>query len=119
MFCSKCGQQNEDNNFKFTRCGFVLHAPPVQVVSDTKTMGGLIPYKNPMALWSYYLGVFSLIPVLGIPLGIGALITGFRGLKFAGLHPEAKGKVHAWIGIVLGAIGAVGYALLILLVMAR
>jgi hypothetical protein len=41
--------------------------------------GGLIPYKNPKALLAYYFGVFSLIPVLGIPLGITAFVLDHRG----------------------------------------
>lgn len=115
IFCPKCGQQNLENNFKCTRCGSVLHGPtqPPYVVSDDSTMGGLIPYKNAQALWAYYLGIFSLIPCVGIPLGIAALILGIRGLKYGDLHPEARGKGHAWTGIILGGLCAVGYTLLI------
>lgn len=115
IFCPKCGQKNLENNFKCTKCGFVLHGPaqPQYVVSDDSTMGGLIPYKNAQALWAYYLGIFSLIPCVGIPLGIAALILGIRGLNFADLHPEARGKGHAWTGIILGGLCAVGYTLLI------
>ncbi len=115
MFCPKCGQQNRENNFKCTRCGFVLHGPtpPQYVAADDSTMGGLIPYKNARALWAYYLGVFSLIPFIGVPLGIAALVLGIKGLKYANLHPEAKGKGHSWTGIILGALCAITYTLLI------
>ena len=67
----------------------------------------LIPYRNAPALTAYYLAVFSLIPCLGALLGIAAFILGIVGLRRAAEHPEAKGKVHAWIGIILGAICAV------------
>jgi hypothetical protein len=115
MFCPKCGQQNPENNFRCLRCAFVLHGPPSPqyVVTDDNTMGGLIPYKNSRALWAYYLGIFSLIPFLGIPLGIAALILGVKGLKNAELHPEVRGKVHAWTGIILGAVCALIYTALI------
>jgi len=118
MFCPKCGQQNLENNFRCTRCGFVLHDPaqPQYVVTDDNTLGGLIPYKNVQALFAYYLGVFSLIPCIGIPLGIAALVLGIRGLKYAKLHPETKGKAHAWAGIILGTLCAVAYTLLTLIV---
>ena len=117
MFCSKCGQQNQENNFKCTSCGCMLHGPtqPQYVVTDN-TMGGLIPFKNARALWAYYLGVFALVPCIGFPLGIAALILGIKGLKFAELHPEARGKGHAWTGIILGTVCMIGYALLTLLV---
>ena len=103
IFCPKCGQKNLENNFKCTKCGFVLHGPPPSqyVLSDDSTMGGLIPYKNAYALWAYYLGIFSLIPCLGIPLGIAALVLGIMGLKYADLHPEVRGKGHAWTGVIV------------------
>ncbi len=78
-------------------------------------MGGLIPFRNTPALISYYLGVFSLIPIIGIPLGVIAVIHGITGLKKASVTPEAKGKVHAWAGIVLGTLAAVAYTLLIII----
>ena len=52
------------------------------------------------ALLAYYLGVFSLIPCIGIPLGIAALVLGIKGLKYAKLHPEAKGKGARWAKII-------------------
>jgi hypothetical protein len=71
--------------------------------------GGLIPYKNPSALIAYYCGVFSLFPVLGFFLGLAGLILGIRGLRFAKEHPETKGQVHAWIGIVMGSLCAIAW----------
>ncbi|MGH7200611.1 MAG: DUF4190 domain-containing protein [Planctomycetaceae bacterium] len=66
--------------------------------------GGLIPYKNGAALAAYYLGIFSLIPVVGILLGIPAVILGIVGLKRARENPHVKGGVHAWVGIVMGSL---------------
>ena len=66
--------------------------------------GGLIPYKNPAALAAYYLGLFSLFPVLGLFLAVPALILGIVGLRARRRNPAIKGSVHAWIGIVMGAI---------------
>lgn len=71
--------------------------------------GGLIPYKNPQALAAYYCGLFSLFPVLGLFLGIAAFILGRNGLRFAKEHPETKGQVHAWIGIVMGGLCAIAW----------
>ncbi len=61
--------------------------------------GGLIPYKNGMALAAYYCGVFSLIPFLGLILGPIAFVLGILGLRYAGRHPKARGQVHAIVGI--------------------
>jgi len=65
--------------------------------------GGVIPYKNPRALISYYLGLFSLFPVLGLILGVVAIVLGIQGIKFYRKHPQVRGIVHAWIGICAGA----------------
>ena len=79
--------------------------PPRDRESPTPTgdaTGGLIPYKNPQALTAYYLGIFSLIPIIGLFLGIAAFVLGIMGLRFRKRHPETKGAAHAWIGIILG-----------------
>ena len=91
--------------------------PPAPVASGSEgTLGGLVPTKNPSALTAYYLAVASLIPVLGIFLVIAAFILGIKGVRFAKEHPEAKGAVHAWIGIVVGGIFGFGYLFLTLAV---
>lgn len=66
--------------------------------------GGVIPYKNAPALISYYLGIFSLVPCLGLIAAIPAVILGVIGLQKVRQNPVIKGTVHAWIGIVLGGI---------------
>ena len=81
--------------------------PPAPQVDGT--LGGLIPYKNSSALIAYYLGVFSIIPCLGIVLGLAGFVLGLKGLKFAKAHPEAKGKTHAWVGILMGGLFGFGY----------
>ncbi|MBL8849582.1 MAG: DUF4190 domain-containing protein [Planctomycetaceae bacterium] len=66
--------------------------------------GGFIPYKNPKALIAYYCGVFSLMPCIGIVPGIAGVVLGVMGLSYRRQHPETKGSVHAWIGIVFGGL---------------
>jgi hypothetical protein len=80
--------------------------------------GGLIPYKNPAALLAYYLGLFSLFPVLGFFLAVPALILGIKGLKKRRADPAVKGAVHAWIGSVMGSICTVIWGLLIISIIA-
>lgn len=64
----------------------------------------MIPYKNPSALLSYYLGLFSLIPVIGLFLGVAAIVLGIRGIKHYKRQPQVRGIVHAWVGIITGGI---------------
>ena len=64
----------------------------------------LIPYRNALALVSYYLGVFALIPCAGLVLGPGALVLGIMGLSYRKKNPTAGGTAHAIVGIVLGSL---------------
>jgi hypothetical protein len=82
--------------------------------------GGIIPYKNPPALVAYYLGLFSpVIPLLGLLMGIAALILGIVGLRKRKANPMIKGSVHAWIGIVLGGIAIGEYVLIAVMIVMR
>jgi len=72
--------------------------------SQGDSPGGLTPYKNPHALIAYYLGIVSLLPLIGVPFGLASFILGIIGLSRRKKNPAIKGSVHAWIGIVLGAL---------------
>lgn len=79
--------------------------PAAPVAAETgDATGGVIPYKNPCALVGYYLGVFSVIPIIGFFLGIGAFILGIIGLRTRKRHPVVRGTVHAWVGIIVGGL---------------
>ena len=106
MYCPRCGTQNAEGSLRCTNCGFELQsvaAPRAPAASTTASgIEVVIPYKNTAALTAYYLGIFSI--VCGLVLGLPALVLGIMGLRYANQHPEARGKVHAWIGIVLGSL---------------
>ncbi|HXE43459.1 MAG TPA: DUF4339 domain-containing protein [Candidatus Baltobacteraceae bacterium] len=78
-------------------------APPPSA-SANNSLNVIIPYKNVRALVAYYLGVFSVIPILGMPLGIAGFVLGILGLRFRRKNPAAGGAVHAWIGIIFGGL---------------
>lgn len=71
--------------------------------------GGLIPYKNPMALFGYYVSVFGLIPCAGLILGPAAIAMGIMGLKYNKANPHTKGVAHAYVAIVLGSLELLGH----------
>ncbi len=78
-------------------------------------MGKIVPTSNPKALIAYYCGVFS---VCGLPAPFG-LVLGILGLKAIKRDPTMPGKTHAWVGIILGSIFTLFYALMIVLVVAN
>ena len=108
MFCSYCGRDIADDVRFCLHCGNRVNGTPVVVDSGLSTF---IP-NNKYALWAYYLGIFSLL--CGIT-AIPAFITGILGVKYANGHPEARGAIHAWVGIIAGAVWfalvAIGVAL--------
>jgi|SRR5882672_10104652 len=81
------------------------------------TLGKVIPFKNPKALWAYYLGLCSIIPMLGILLGFAALVLGIQGLLFANKNPGVRGHVHAWVGIVAGGFFSLGQLTLLIVLL--
>jgi hypothetical protein len=101
-FCTRCGKPLAPGASFCSFCGAGGGAAGPPRNPDADATGGIIPYKNPYALIAYYCGVFSIIPCF--PIGLAALVLGILRLKHARQHPESKGKVHAWIGIVAGAI---------------
>jgi hypothetical protein len=94
----------------------VFAPPPLGGMrSEGGGLNAVIPYKNVRALVAYYFAVFSVIPILGMPLGFIGMALGISGLRFQRQHPRAGEKVHAWIGIVLGGLCGFGYLALIIL----
>lgn len=70
--------------------------------------GGVIPYKNPHALISYYTGIFScVVPVVGLIGGIVAIVLGMMGIVKRQQNPVIRGTVHAIVGIIFGCIAVV------------
>ena len=92
--------------------------PPFSVDPATDTLSCVIPYRNVPALVAYYLAVFSVLPCVGALLGLVALVLGIKGLRIARQNPEAKGRVHAWIGILVGGFFFVAYTILGIFVVA-
>ena len=77
---------------------------PPDVRRHDDAVSTIIPYKNGMALAGYYVGVFGLIPCVGLILGPLAVIFGIVGLRRVNRDPEIKGTGHAVTAIVLGGI---------------
>jgi hypothetical protein len=94
------------------------YAPPVAYRSpppQEDLITAMIPKKNVPALIGYYLGVFSIIPCIGFPLGVAAVVCGIIGLRKAARFPEAKGKAHAIVAIVCGGVFGLAWFIIMLI----
>lgn len=94
-------------------------AAPASGGGGNEAVATIIPYRNPLALAAYYVGVFSLIPCVGLLLGPAAFFLGLSGLRAAKRHPEMKGKGHAIAGMVLGGLVLVAHIAIIGILIAK
>ena len=97
--------------------GLRSEAPVVGGASGAESVvEAFIPTKNGPALASYYLGLFSLFPILGFFLAVAAVFYGIKGLRRVRENPAVRGGAHAWVGLICGALfGLFNFALLVLL----
>jgi hypothetical protein len=77
----------------------VLSAP---AKTPDETMATIVPYRNPCALFAYYTGIFSFIPLLGLLLAPAAFVLGAMGLRRRLRDSGAHGLAHALIGLFAG-----------------
>ena len=70
---------------------------------------------NP-ALIGYYFGIFGLLPFIGLPLAIVAIVLGKKGLNQYNAKPTPGAKVHAMIALVLGIIEVTFFTLFVLFI---
>jgi uncharacterized protein DUF4339 len=84
----------------------VIAPAPAQPQLETpeSALGKVIPFQNPKAVTAYYLGLFAFVPVVGIALGLAAVILGAQGLLRANRNPAVRGHIHASVGILLGTV---------------
>lgn len=75
--------------------------------SPNDFVGVMIPTGNKPALIAYYVSLCALIPGLGIVAGVVAVIYGVKGIRLASAHPEVRGGLHAWFGVLFGGFFAV------------
>ena len=73
--------------------------------------------RNTAAIWSYYLGVASLL--FCFFTGIPALITGICGLVHAHRYPEGRGIGHSIFGIVMGSVSIVSSLVFLIVTIAN
>ena len=65
----------------------------------------LVPVGRPAsAIASGYLGLIGIMPMIGLPFSIGAVITGFVALNTIKKNPELSGAGRAWFGIICGIL---------------
>ncbi|MCS7209189.1 MAG: hypothetical protein NZ874_06420 [Fimbriimonadales bacterium] len=104
--CLGCGtEMGETQELYCPRCAvFAGVSGQSSTTEHPGAFSKIVPTRNPAALAGYYLGVFSLIPCLGVLLAPFAVGFGIVGLRNARDLPQQIGRVHAIVALVLGGI---------------
>ena len=78
----------------------------------------LVPVGRPVsAIAAGYLALFGILPLVGLPFSIGALVCGIVALKAIKADPELSGSGRAWFGIIAGGLMTLlGLGVLLILV---
>jgi hypothetical protein len=84
---------------------YVAYGRQMTAGQPLTTMDHVIPTKNPPALISYYMGIFSIMPILGAALGVVAIVFGVNGVRKLKEEPNLPGKTHAYVGMGCGTLG--------------
>lgn len=109
--CSHCGVATPNAGVACPQCG-----TPFPNLGADNAAEFFIPYKNGLALAAYYVGLGSIL--CGAFLGVPAIVLGILGISRANRFPAARGKAHAWTGIILGALTTIASIVLVLMMFA-
>jgi hypothetical protein len=71
---------------------------------ESEVFGSFTPWKNPAAVYGYYVSLAALTPALGLALGPIAILLGIIGLVHRGLRPNVLGGNFALAAILLGTL---------------
>jgi hypothetical protein len=71
--------------------------------------------RPPSAIAAGYLGLLALFPFIGLPFGIGAIISGVIALRKLKKEPHLLGRGRAWFGLIAGSIATLFNLLLVVL----
>jgi hypothetical protein len=65
----------------------------------------ILPGSRPgSAIAAGYLGLLSLFPFIGLPFGVGAIVTSVIALRRLKKEPHLLGRGRSWFGLITGSI---------------
>lgn len=112
MFCQNCGAQINEKAVVCVRCGCsVVDMAAASASDDNSALRLLVPIgRSGWAIAAGYLGLFSLIPFVGIL----ALTIGIVAVNDLKKNPHKHGAGRAWFGIIAGSLSLLFYLIAII-----
>lgn len=117
--CPYCAESILAVAKKCKHCGEYLDADVRRANTHTPSAMErmIVPVGRPAsAIASGYLGLIGIMPMIGLPFSIGAIITGIVALKTLKKQPDLSGAGRAWFGIICGILGTL-FSLLMIVVL--
>lgn len=105
IFCKNCKAQMSDNDAFCVNCGTAVeqnpNAMPPMPLEEIPNIKMILPInRTGLAIVAGYMGLFSLLPFVGIV----SIIIGVIAIIQLKKHPEKLGRGRAWFGIIMGVI---------------
>jgi hypothetical protein len=103
--CPICGELIAAEAVDCPHCGSYLGEGGRMEGEAEPALSWLIPIgRSGWAIAAGYLALFSILPFIGLPFSLGAVMTGILAIRSIQQHSKLTGLGRAWFGVIMGSL---------------